>query len=425
MKLLPFVQGLLTSLCLFSFTGLFAADVSFRTAADTVQRNGKESVIRSYIIDAKGITDPAGTTVKVSVDVAKTTVVASSYTIHADFNAIASGAADKELLVHVHFDADPNPNRDHVLVLNIFLEAGGVDVSGTNAGTAKQLTITVKCVEAPLGGYNYLAYIGTNFDLVDGVKAKNLFFATNVFLPSRKALFGSGALLSLYGNRTVSSIDSSSNVRRIARILPLSDSTARFFYNDVDRVTTFYSDNLGAYFSPLVNLGGALSDEDNDLRLMFAPSAEVVWRRISNNTTFKNPVLVDSLDRAGRFTFPVEFEDSFERVTNQWEFKYGLGFLLTHETDDLSMRVYFAYGLSTVYDQTNTNDDPAVKQVFDEKPATFFSARAWITERTSGLTLQAEFTNIVSDPRPYYGVTLSKAIDFKNLGTVFQPLASR
>ena len=32
--------------------------------------------------------------------------------------------------------------------------------------------------------YNILAYVGTNFDIVESkTKAKNLFFATNIFIP--------------------------------------------------------------------------------------------------------------------------------------------------------------------------------------------------------------------------------------------------
>jgi hypothetical protein len=54
-----------------------------------------------------------------------------------------------------------------------------------------------------------------------------------------------------------------------------------------------------------------------------------------------------------------------------------------------------------------------------------FTGRAWITEPKSGLTLQAEIVNTLIYPRPYYVVTLSKALGFQNLGSIFAPITSR
>src|SRR5690606_16503606 len=146
-----------------------------------------------------------------------------------------------------------------------------------NAGAQKTMTLTVKPSLPSLTDYRYLAYVGTNFDLVDGAKPKNLFFATNVYLPNANAKLGAtGIFASVYGNRTVSTIDSSDNVRRVARIDRLSDSTATFYYQNARRTSLYASDNIGAYVSPLINLG-SWSSKSSELHFMFAPSLEVVW----------------------------------------------------------------------------------------------------------------------------------------------------
>ena len=422
MKLLPFLQGLLTSLCLFSFTGLFAAEASFKAAADTVKRSARDVAIRAYTIEAKGMTDAAGTTVKVVADVGLSTVAPSTYSIKADFQPIAANATSQELLFHVHFKEDPLPNRELKLVLKIVLEVNGKEVG--NVGAATQLAIVVKGVETPLSGYNYLAYIGTNFDLVDGPKPKNLFFATNIFLPSEKPQLGLGLYLSLYGNRTVSSIDSSSNTRRLARIEPKTDTTSTYIYENADRVTTFSSDNLGAHVSPLLNMG-ACSDPGNKLRLMFAPSLSVVWRRITSTTSYSNGTAADTMVRDVSFPSSVEVPEEMTITRSQWDLRYGVGVFVSHETRALSMRLYGSYGLCTVYNPTSGSSNGIITERYVSKPERFFAMSAWITHAGSGLTLQAEFSNIITDPRPFYGVTLSKALDFDNLSSVFKPLAGR
>lgn len=52
----------------------------------------------------------------------------------------------------------------------------------------------------------------------------------------------------------------------------------------------------------------------------------------------------------------------------------------------------------------------------------FFTGRAWITESVTGISIQAEITNTLKNPSAFFGVTLSKAINFKNLGRIFQPI---
>jgi hypothetical protein len=63
--------------------------------------------------------------------------------------------------------------------------------------------------------------------------------------------------------------------------------------------------------------------------------------------------------------------------------------------------------------------------LLDDKMTSALQVGLGITEPKSGLTLQAEIVNTLIYPRPYYVVTLSKALGFQNLGSIFAPITSR
>ncbi|RYD69519.1 MAG: hypothetical protein EOP53_27025, partial [Sphingobacteriales bacterium] len=83
-----------------------------------------------------------------------------------------------------------------ILVKRKVLNNMVADEDSNNVGKPKEIRLTLLKAEEPIPTYNYLGYLGTNFDLVDGVQAKNLFFATNIFIPSDTKW---GFSLGLYG----------------------------------------------------------------------------------------------------------------------------------------------------------------------------------------------------------------------------------
>src|SRR5690606_34115601 len=138
--------------------------------------------------------------------------------------------------------------------------------------------------------YRYLAYIGTNFDLVDGIKTSNLFFATNIFVPRYTEAVGFA--VSLYGNRTFTATDTTGTSNFISKRIGYGDSA--WIFNSKGLATrTRTSDNLGAVVQPLIPLW-KLSLKNTPIQLYYAPHFEFIWRRTHITTEIKNPVFLDS-----------------------------------------------------------------------------------------------------------------------------------
>lgn len=237
---------------------------------------------------------------------------------------------------------------------------------------------------------------------------------------------GIGTYISLYGNRTITATDSLSDVTRTSKIVRASDTTAIYYNERANRISSYYSDNLGAYFSPLVNLG-KWSAKENNLRIYYAPSAEFIWRRTNLNISYSGKTPTDTIVKneqvIGEIIAPNKFSTSF----NQYQFNMGyLGFFLAHENKHISIRLYCAIGHCSKYIHAASATTPFLYDVpYRKQQDVFFSGRLWATEPVSGITLQAEITNTFKNPTPYYGVTLSKAIHFQHLGSIFSPISSR
>ncbi|TAG11961.1 MAG: hypothetical protein EAZ35_09030 [Sphingobacteriia bacterium] len=309
---------------------------------------------------------------------------------------------------------DSLPDRARKLVLKFNVSYLSPD---KNLGLYKEITVEVSehRILDSLTAYNYLAYIGTNFDLVNGIKPNHLFFATNIFLPpvANKV----GVYLSLFGNRTMLRTDTTGNIRRVYRINRISDSSFMNYTEQVRLSRTSISDNLGAYFNPLIKLG-SISDISNALQLYYSPSLEFVWRRTQIISSFSNAGNRDSTIQKGRFPGTLDFEATNTVYANEFAFNAGLiGFFMAHENKNISVRVHASVGYSSSFYPSDQDRVYASTKRVDD---IFFSGRAWITESKTGITLQAEITNTANYSRPFYGVTLSKAIHYGDIGTALK-----
>jgi hypothetical protein len=274
-------------------------------------------------------------------------------------------------------------------------------------------------------GFNYLVYLGTNFDLVDGQKTNNLFFASNVFLrPEKKHV---GMYLSLYGNRTMTTTDTFNNLNLTTKLVKINDSSYYRINEKSSMIRSLVSDNLGAYVSPLIRLSRA-SDLSNSLQLYYSPSLEFVWRRTNSVSTYSGSNSFDTTTINGYlYSSVIEFPNKVISNFNEYVFNAGLiGFLVTHQSNEISVRVHGSVGFSSTYSPSNssTNNSNGGFNYYTSTKDIFFTGRAWITEASTGITLQAEITNSYKYSRPFYGVTISKAINFKNLGNLLKPVNS-
>jgi hypothetical protein len=279
-----------------------------------------------------------------------------------------------------------------------------------------------------LSDYRYLAYVGTNFDLVDGIQAKNLFFATNIFLKPVKNL---GFNISLYGNRAISRIDSVLDQERPSRVFDSLDNV--YLENRrMDIVRNFQTDNLGANFSVLSKLFSIDAETD----FYYSGQLEFIYRRIRLDIRYSNFRTLDPiLQQPGTEIVSYEMPSRELSQFSIYDFNIGvLGFLITHENQIMSIRLFMNTGFSETYLPKNASggfaniglgDSPVGQSDYIKQGNMFYSGKLWITERTSGVTLQAEVNNTLNRSNPFYGVTLSKAFDFEKIGSIFSPLSSR
>lgn len=397
--------------------------VSFTKDAQTVVRFRKEPKVVQFQVEFDRLDKDSSYTVEVIENDKATTLSGTYFALEIPFKTIAGTTTKQTKNFFLTIEPDSLPDRDRMIVLDLKVAYAKSGAEVPNKGAHRQLKVTVKQAVDELEDYNYLAYIGTNFDLVDGVQARNLFFATNIFVP-RSTDSKKGVFISLYGNRAFSSIDSSSNVPWRTGVRPTSDSTYEAYFADADRVTTFTADNLGAYFSPFFGMG-RLSDKNNGVQYYFTPAAEFVWRRISRTSTYSNAVPTDTLPFTGSLSTGFTTPSEFTAKENRFEFKIGPGVFMSHDTPKISLHVYFNAGYSALFVPQGIPTGLAGELDYRTKHDAFISARAWITEPKTGITVQAEVTNTWIEKRPFFVATLSKAFSFKNLGNILQPITAR
>lgn len=311
-----------------------------------------------------------------------------------------------------------------------------VDINSLDNNNSIDKKIKEARVGDKLSNYNYLGYIGTNFDLIEGIKAKNVFFGVNIVYKPHERKNRTGFYLSLYGNRTLSKIDSIKNIVFNHRVFDsiVDGQSTHFSQNQLyDYSKTVDIDNLGAYFSPLINMKlWNISNLTGETELFFTPSLEFIWRRISirnSNSNFRNqkPFIIPGDSNNNYVQTLNSSMNTFQ--FNSYDFHMGfLGFLMMHENQRISVRLNMNIGwrrsFSPAYGLVTRNESMNYNTNFVKTADIFYTGKLWITEASTGVTLQAEILNTLKTPNPFYGVTLSKAFDFEKLGNFFKPITS-
>jgi hypothetical protein len=429
---------------LLSFTASAQIEFSSQLIDDETKlnRNKTKKTIYSFTIKSSIPNDPAlkNYKVKVKADEKKTTLSAKYFEI--DFKEILLSELGTINKFYLTIAPDSVPDRAREIYLDLSIDGNNdpnikaiknkIDVPG--------ILLKVSAIEKDtvIKKFNYLAYIGTNFDLVDGIKAKNLFFATNIYKhpvskkkdeDANKDKYGFGFNFTLYGNRTLSTTENRGRKEYTYKVVPVPGEDSAFVHlQEGQETVTRVTDNLGAAFSPMFNLAH-LGDEDRIIQLYYAPQIEFIWRRSMITTDFTEVNKSDSTRKTyfrGSNTIILS-PPSSSRSFNYYDLNLGLlGFFLSHETENISLRFQMAGGYSFRYSNNRGSNYQGNSDLFSRQGNFFFGARAWLTEATSGLTLGAEISNrVFKNYEPFYNVTLSKAISLGNLGSIFKPVATR
>lgn len=401
-------------------------DVRFADTVLSVRRQKTQPVIVEIPVNATQVVQKEldSFQLQLEVDETKTTMPRSGYELNPSTVLFQTIQKDKHL-TYLKVYPDSVTDRERLIVLNIktIPKTGSPDAATNLAKSNQTLVIRVMSYNADsLNGYNYLGYIGTNFDLVDGIKASRLFFATNVFVPRYGE--GLGLYVSLYGNRTFTSTDTTQNFIYTTRFRQVDDTTSFRYRNSATVVRSQVFDNLGAVVNPMVPLWIA-SRRNNVIQLYFTPYIEFVWRRGTITANFNDVTFLDSSRTEGVIATTLDAPVRISSNFNQFDFYFGGGFAAVHETPSISVRLFLNIAGQASYVPLPGSDN-LIQTTYDNLPTTFaFVGRLWVTEPRSGVTLQGEVLNNTKRSQPYYGVTLSKAFHLANLAAFFQPLTSR
>lgn len=419
--------------CIGVATTIYAQDIAikFSKIEERVRRDTTEVIVavKLEVDKIENIDDKSKYTLTAKVDDAKSTLPKSAYSI--DFNTITLDKLSRNYTFYIRIKKDDESDRDRSININLeILKVGETNPLINRAPVdSSTFSLIVQAIQA-LNNYNYLAYIGTNFDLVDGVQAKNLFFATSIFKAPLGKKQGFGFTLTLYGNRTTTVTDTTGRVDYISKIVPLKGDSARYYTENALKTINRVSDNLGASFSPLISIGNFSSIA----QFYYAPQFEFIWRRTTITTQYNDSRIVDSLDRPNRpIIRPITITDPITKTpVNVYDIYLGIiGGILNHSNKYISVRIQAAIGWNFTYAAgrgSGVTRDNEIKMNYSRHNQAYLYARTWITEPTSGVTIGAEVSNTLfrrEKAQPYWNVTLSKAIDLSALGAVFKPVISR
>lgn len=264
-------------------------------------------------------------------------------------------------------------------------------------------------------------YVGTNFDLVDGLQPNNIFYANNILKRPNREDNNIGFYFSLYGNRAITQTNSTS-IRLTRKVINLDNESSQITTTRELLNTTRTVDNIGANFSTLFDLWKG--KEKKQTRLYYSTSFEFIHKRtrigieqtgnIVNDTIVVNETINPTQNIANQF--PVN-NYSFN------EYNIGIspfGAFLLHENNKLSVRFHATVGYLANY--LVQFDKTGVQTSSELMHDIYFNGRAWVTEINTGITLQAEINHSLINSNPQIVVTLSKAINFNRIGSIFSPI---
>lgn len=434
---------LLFILLFYSFIAQAQYTITFKKDRDTLRRSGARKELLEVELtasDAK-IDSLKSHKLYVTVNDDKTTLPKADYEI---FNPI-NGTAIKELKTDKNFvrifikvdDPKDKQVKDLKLVLKFTVKKTvddgkeSEDDEKNNKGTVKEITVVIQPSDAPLESFRYLGYLGTNFDMVDGVQTNKLFFAVNILIPETSKY---GIHVGIYGNRTMTQSDTSVNTSFTSRIEALGTDSVIYFRDTATLMTSRKSDNIGAFFSPLIPVDFLT---DGNLKVYYAPNFEFIWRRTRIESMYENNATSHRDTARNRFpanvAFPLVTPLSTKVNQNIYDVYLGLlGIMFRYETDDISIRLQGAVGFNFNY--VPVGGLSSINPVYQRTTRGYFQGRLFITEPTTGFTIGAEVSNFFgkyknppyySKAQPYYNVTLSKAFNLKNLAAIVKPLSNR
>jgi len=259
----------------------------------------------------------------------------------------------------------------------------------------------------------YRMMIGTNFDFVDGVQAKDLYYHLQFFVPEAYRMGNKvfGFIGGIQQNRQVSQLDTSIKHYYKGKGY-FADSFRLSSYSSVgrdsfrviraDQVTyqrTTSTNVMQLYIEPVFGLSNPLRNTES--KLYFLLHADLQYRRVrfeeKLNYNLRDTV---TLGRAS-FSKYTALNESVVTSETQYHFNYGAGILLHHQNEYVDMYAKMLLGLSSIQ---------------ENKTKSFYATEVGIRVLNSNIMFGAEYRGLFSEHAPQYlNVYLSKAFALSKL----------
>lgn len=268
------------------------------------------------------------------------------------------------------------------------------------------LLASIKSFSQPADSTRYRYFLGTNFDFIDGLEAKNLYHHVNITLPkafSRKVGFVGG----IYQTKQVSSIDTFNYLTRGKALrepiaFPASDTNyIRIITVDsANLIKTSSTKALGVYLQPTF----LLTDSNRNTRLFAIGHLEYTKRNIEDKYSLQYKVR-DTL------TIPKNALSTYSPLPPERKYKirqdegyFGVGLMLYHQDRFVELQAKGIIGLASL-----------------DKVYPFYSIDISLIVLKGNFELGMSYKGLLPNYPPYFlNVHLSKMFYLDKIGELLQ-----
>lgn len=270
--------------------------------------------------------------------------------------------------------------------------------------------------------------IGSNFDLVDGLEANNLF--SGVFFHKRdirplKRNGGRnvGVFAGIYESKTATNeTEQNFSIRQFydSSSFSSSDPAKMKIYNGVGNyITRRTVKNVGLFFSPQVRISNLSANEDG-LHFFFSLWFDLQWQRIMEEKNFKVSTVLDTtkVDIATIGDYDISnFKKSIDIRSHYIGFGFPIFFRETTKQDDIvQLFINPVFGLSS---QPTTDYLNRIEHATDKDLSTikrpwspFYTVQFRLNEEKYGISFTGEVRGLLkNNNKPLVSLALSKKFD--------------
>ena len=422
MKTKLLIFGLLLSSTTFFGQQLKA---EFEKKIDTVQSDNKKEILVTFNI--KVPKQPAFEGAKITWSVDPTDVSINESEIFFPLKREITVLKDKDLDVPFSIKFQRKNTRDRIIKIKLTAKKDNTEIPIDPALTSEYVIFVKPSSEDPAlkkkKGYELWLYTGTNLDLIDGIKAEDLYFKAN-YLANIKTKGNKSTRswinIDFGRNRYFNDIDSLSGMSFNQRLPILNPDSLRVVVGEYKTVKKVETNNT---FVDIYYLWNATDFSSETSKLFLTGGFSLNSQSIK--TTYKNSVTVsDTITYPAGTNIPSRFGPMYRNTNFRQNNKaIGFGFVYILDEEKINVKTSLVVGLNNfVYpNYVVYNGDAVVRERYTSNPTAFLRFRFEGTVLNPGISLGFE-TFLRGGSDPLYNVTLTKTIDFEQLATLFGTL---